>query len=125
MKSDKKINIAKSIGLIWQIIKAKEIDAKTKYKMLLDFDKTPDLKPDEAKPLNDKIVAKKISEETLLVDEEIPEEVLELKEERDTARKEKNWQKSDELREEIEREGYLLEDKDGKTIIRKNPSSLI
>ena len=50
---------------------------------------------------------------------------MELKNERDTARKEKNWQKSDEIREEIEKEGYLLEDKNDQSILRKNLSSLI
>jgi cysteinyl-tRNA synthetase len=50
---------------------------------------------------------------------DIPEEILELKKERDSARAEKNWQKSDDLRSEIEHEGYLLEDRDGKSIIKK------
>jgi len=52
--------------------------------------------------------------------ERIPEEILELKKERDTARQEKNWQKSDELRKEIEREGYTVEDKNGESVIKKS-----
>jgi cysteinyl-tRNA synthetase len=55
---------------------------------------------------------------------DIPEEVLEMKKERDSARAQKNFQKSDELREEIEREGYIIEDADGKSTLRKNLSAL-
>jgi cysteinyl-tRNA synthetase len=50
----------------------------------------------------------------------IPDDILELKKERDSARDSKNWQKSDELRKEIEREGYVIEDKNNDSVIRKN-----
>lgn len=50
---------------------------------------------------------------------EIPEEILDIKKERDLARKSKNWEKSDQLREEIEKEGYVIEDRDSDSIIRK------
>jgi cysteinyl-tRNA synthetase len=63
---------------------------------------------------------KKLSESV----QQIPEEILEIKKERDEARAKKNFQKSDELRGEIEREGYTIEDKGSKTIIRKNFSLL-
>lgn len=55
----------------------------------------------------------------------IPEEIKELQNERDLARAEKDWEKSDRLREEIEKEGYILEDKDGQNLIRRKLSSLI
>ena len=41
---------------------------------------------------------------------EIPEEVQELVEKRDTARKEKNWEESDRLRDEIKALGFVVED---------------
>ncbi|MGN1077383.1 MAG: cysteine--tRNA ligase [Candidatus Gallimonas sp.] len=41
---------------------------------------------------------------------EIPEEVRSVAEERKRAREEKNWQKSDELREELRRMGYAVKD---------------
>lgn len=56
---------------------------------------------------------------------DIPDEIRELKKERDAARKMKNWQKSDELRKEIEKEGYVLEDQETDSNIRKKLSSLI
>jgi len=42
--------------------------------------------------------------------EKVPEDVLKLVQEREKNRKEKNWQKADELRKEIEKLGYLIED---------------
>lgn len=99
------LNVAKGIGLVWQIAKSKEMDAKTKLELILDFDKVLGLKLDET--------------ENMVAEIEIPEEILELKKERDMARQEKDWQKSDELREEIEREGYILEDKNGESTLKK------
>lgn len=52
------------------------------------------------------------------------ENILEIKTERDLARRKKEWQKSDELRKEIEKEGFVLEDKDDKSILRKTLASL-
>jgi len=54
----------------------------------------------------------------------VPDEILEVKDERDVARKKKNWQKSDKLREEIESQGFILEDKEGISKIRRTISSL-
>lgn len=45
-------------------------------------------------------------------DEKIPEKILRLVEERELARKKKDWQKSDELRERIRELGYIIEDSD-------------
>ena len=45
---------------------------------------------------------------------EIPEEIKELAEERGRARNEKNWSRSDELREDIKERGWTVNDgKDG------------
>jgi len=63
----------------------------------------------------------KLSKETR---ENIPEDIQELKKERDIARNNKNWQKSDELRSEIEREGFILEDKEKESIIKKTLASM-
>ncbi len=43
-------------------------------------------------------------------DEKIPENILNLAEERELARKKKDWQKSDELREIIRESGYIIQD---------------
>ncbi|MEK7200923.1 MAG: cysteine--tRNA ligase [Patescibacteria group bacterium] len=73
----------------------------------------------------DKVLGLGIEKLSKKIKENIPEEILELKKERDEARLAKKWQKGDELRGEIEKEGFILEDKDSETIIRKKLFSLI
>ena len=51
--------------------------------------------------------------------EEIPEEVKKLAEERNAARKEKDWQKSDEIREKIRSLGYEVEDTAAGTAVKR------
>lgn len=56
---------------------------------------------------------------------DISYEILELKKERDTARENKDWQKSDTLRKTLEEKGFVVEDRENKSIIRKTLASLI
>jgi cysteinyl-tRNA synthetase len=72
----------------------------------------------------DKVLGLNIAKLAELIRADIPEEILELKQERDQARQSKDWQKSDELRKEIEKEGYILEDQETQTLIRKKLASL-
>ena len=67
----------------------------------------------------DKVLGLNIASLSEKIKADMPEEILELKKERDLARQQKNFQKSDELRKEIEREGYVLEDKNEESVIRK------
>lgn len=105
------LNIAKAIGLVWKIVKDEELGDQEKLSLILDFDRVLGLKLNEAESQDNTLNEMAASE--------IGREVLELKKERDLARQQKNWQKSDELRKEIEREGYILEDQDNQTIIKK------
>ena len=50
---------------------------------------------------------------------EIPPELQVLAEERDEARKTKDWAKADEIRDQIEEMGYALADSAEGTVIRK------
>ncbi|MFA4833514.1 MAG: cysteine--tRNA ligase [Patescibacteria group bacterium] len=53
-------------------------------------------------------------------EEKIPAEVEELKKQRETARREKNWKESDKLRDKIESLGYIVEDtKEGSRVFKK------
>lgn len=102
------LNIPKAIGLVWQVVRSKDLSLATKLALILDFDKVLGLKLLE------------ISENYgNLAEQDLPTEILQLKKERDEARQQKNWQKSDALRDQIEKLGYILEDKDGQTIIKK------
>jgi cysteinyl-tRNA synthetase len=51
--------------------------------------------------------------------EEIPAEIKSLAEERLNARKEKNWKRSDELREEIKKKGFTMDDKPDGYILKR------
>jgi cysteinyl-tRNA synthetase len=54
-------------------------------------------------------------------DEEIPEEVCQLLQRRDAARKRKNWEESDALRAQIDALGWMVKDtKDGQKLARKS-----
>ncbi len=72
----------------------------------------------------DTVLGLKIEKMTEELYEKIPEEILDIKKERDEARAGKNWQKSDDLRAEIEKQGYVLEDKLESSTIRRTLSSL-
>ena len=68
----------------------------------------------------DSVLGIKISEKPAEEVVEIPSEILQIAEERKLARKEKNWAKSDELRDKIAELGYIIKDnKDGYEIVKK------
>ena len=60
-----------------------------------------------------------------LVVTDLPDQILDLKKERDEARKQKDWTKSDEIRKEIEQEGYIVEDRENDSQIIKTLSKII
>lgn len=51
---------------------------------------------------------------------DFPKNVKNLAEERQNARKEKDWEKADELRKKINQQGYIIEDKDKGYVLKKN-----
>ena len=85
----------KALAVIWEMIKSKEISYDDKKNALLKFDKVLGLRLD-------KIKEKKI---------EISDEVKELIKQREEARKNKDWEKADRLRDEIKKRGLAIEDK--------------
>ena len=90
-----------AMSVVWDVIK-NPVKSKKLADLLLDFDKVLGIKVDE--PVKTK-------------QEEIPEEVLKLVEQRKTARQEKNWVLSDKLRDKIKELGYTVKDsKDGVTV---------
>lgn len=99
------LNIPKALGLFHEVFNIKK-------------SKQTVVEIDRVLGLNINKLAKEIKED-------IPDHILELKKERDDARNKKNWQKSDEIREEIEKEGYVLEDKEKESIIRKTLAGIV
>ncbi len=91
-----------AIAFLWRIIKREKLSGKEKYTLLLDFDKVFGLNLKEVKP------------------QKIPLEIKKLVQEREIARKNKNWQKADQLRQEIEKQGFIVEDTLSGPVIKKH-----
>lgn len=97
------LNTPRAISLLWDLMKDENISAADKKATLNDFDMVLGLGFKELKP------------------EIVPDEVKKLAEEYDIARKEKNYERADNLRKEIESvHGYKIEqNKDTYKIVRK------
>jgi len=96
---DNDLNTPKAIQILWKLVRDKK--AEGKIKTIKKFDEVLGLK--------------------LLEKEEIkiPSEVKKLLKEREMMRAEKNWKKSDELREKINKLGYAINDtKEGSVVKR-------
>lgn len=97
------LNMPQAISVVWDVVK-NNIKSKQFAELLDKFDTVLGIN-----------ISEKIEEKT-----DIPEEVIKIAEERKMAREEKNWAKSDELRDRIEEIGYLIKDsKEGYEIIKK------
>ena len=100
------MNMPSAMGVVWEFARKNE-KSKEYAKLLLEFDKVLGLNI-----INSAKYLKEFSKDNN--EEEIPEEIKNLLEERKTAREEKNWKKSDELRDLIISKGYSIKDtKDG------------
>ncbi len=81
-----------ALALLWDIIKSEKLSVKTKYNLIIDFDKVFGLNLSKIKI------------------EKIPPPVLKLVKEREKYREEKNFKKADEFRKKVESLGWLIED---------------
>lgn len=86
------INTPQAIALMWDVVNDKSLPDGIKKATILEFDKVLGL------GLDNKVVA------------EIPAEIVALAKQRDEFRKAKQWEKSDQIRQEILSKGYELED---------------
>ena len=97
------LNMPAAMGVVWEVVR-QENKSPEFAKLLLKFDT---------------VLGLKIDEETNATKEEIPEEIEQLVEQRKEARKNKDWAKSDKLRDLIKEKGYEVKDtKDGVEIKR-------
>ncbi len=96
---DDDFNFSKALQVLWKLVR----DEKTrgKYQTIKKIDKVFGLKLLEKEEIN------------------IPKEIQKIIEEREKARKNKDWKKADELREKIKKLGYYINDKaDGYELVR-------
>ncbi len=89
-----------AMAVVWKMLKS-DLSAEDKWTTLQDFDRVLGLNLDK------------------MVEEKVPDEVLELVEQRNKVREEKNWMESDRLREVIRGHGYLVEDSQNSCKIHK------
>lgn len=97
------LNMPSAMSVVWEVVRFDKKSPKL-AELLLKFDT---------------ILGLKIDKETKKEQEEIPQEILDLVEERKQARANKDWAKSDELRDLIQSKGYEIKDSKDETEIRK------
>ncbi len=99
---DKNLGTPEALTVLWELIKDTKISKENKKATLLDFDKVLGLGLDQLKK------------------DVIPLRIKQLVEEREIARENKNWDKSDQLRDKINNLGYGVEDSSLGPKISKN-----
>jgi cysteinyl-tRNA synthetase len=90
-----------ALAVVWKLMKS-DLIVEEKWATLLDMDKVLGLRLGET-----------------VVEEKIPEEIVQLAQQRQQARENKDWAESDRLRELIKSQGYLVEDLANSCKIRK------
>jgi len=86
------LNMPKALALTWEIIENKNLSNSEKYALLIDFDRIFGFGLKEMKK------------------EKIPKEILKLVKLREKYRIQQNWQKADEMRKQIRKLDYKIED---------------
>ena len=92
------MNIPEALALVWEVVKS-DLSPGEKRSLLLDWDKVLGL--------------------NLAREEKIDQEILELVKKRQDLRSEKKWQEADKIRIEIETKGYLVEDSNKDSVLKK------
>jgi len=98
------LNTSQALATLWEVIKDSNLSGKEKLKLIFQFD--------EILGFN----LSKVKKEKLA----IPAEVKKLAEERELARKNKDWKKADEMREKIKQLGFTVGDSAEGFILTKN-----
>ncbi len=106
-----------TLALVWEMTKDGSLSPADFLATLFYVDHVLGLQLEEPDGEARKLAAKYMQEE--VADADIPIEVQAFLKERDEARRNKNWQRADELRTQIEAAGYTIEDKGGDTRILK------
>ena len=101
------LDTPKAISLLWKLIKDEKIPKSDKRATLLDFDKVLGFGLVEG---SRKLKRMLRDEEKRIEVTKAPDEVQKLLADRNKAREERNWEEADRLRDEIEKQGYKIED---------------
>lgn len=99
---DDDLNTPKALAVVAALLKDKKIKAADKLATIIDFDRVLGLNLGKAKAGQ----------------AEIPDEILVLVKQREEARKNKDWKKSDELRDLIKSKGFEIEDTASGSVVK-------
>jgi cysteinyl-tRNA synthetase len=88
------LNVPEALAVTWSLLKS-NIPARDKYDLLMHFDSVLGLRLDQLK---------------LPEDAPVPKEIMELANKREQLRKERKWEEADQVRREILKKGYAIED---------------
>lgn len=108
------LNTAQAVSVMWNLIGDETVDAQSKKTLLLEFDAVLGLGLNQAEEIIAQIL-KSRSEKT----EEVPAEVRQKIEEREAARKNKDFATADKIRDELLNMGWVIEDTAHGFVIRK------
>lgn len=103
------LDTPKALALLWELVKDEQIDLSKKRATMLHFDKVLGLGLINLIKKDDPGVVLKV--ETVSIDS-LPEKTQTLVQEREEARKEKNWKRADEIRDVLKDAGFDIEDSD-------------
>lgn len=95
------LGLPEALSVSFQMLKDKNLNGSEKYRLILKFDQVFGLSLGETKEIK------------------IPEEIKVLAKEREKLRKEKQWEKADQIRQKINQLGWLVEDCNQGVKIRK------
>lgn len=95
------MNTPKVLATMWEVLKDEKLPDSDKLNLVLKFDEVLGLGLADLK------------------EEKIPTKIITLAEEREKARKEKDWARADQLRDEIKAKGYEIADGDSEFKIKK------
>ena len=98
------LSTPQALAALWGLVKDPSIPQGEKLGILLTMDRVLGLGLDKMEAA---------------VLELVPQPILELAQERDQARKAKNWSRSDELRDKLKQEGWIVEDTPSGPIVKK------
>lgn len=110
------LDTPKAVALLFDLIKDTKVSKPDQRATLLDLDRVLGLGLKES----DERLLENLSGEKKIKVSDAPEEVQALLRERETARKEKNWTRADELRDKISESGYnVLDTEKGAQLVKK------
>jgi cysteinyl-tRNA synthetase len=93
------LNTAAALAVVWELLKNSEVSDEDKRATILDFDRVLGLD-----------LENKINQAAEKSNQEIPEYIQKLIDERNEMRAIKNWSRADELRDQIKSEGFEIVD---------------